>query len=137
MSVVAVIVSQVLLTLFHGVAGWSATWSNVWATALAAIPSYELNRKWAWGKSGPNHLWREVMPFWALAFLGLLFSTVAVHFADQAAVHHGLSHLVNVVVVDLANILAFGILWVVKFIVLNKVLFAESPPAQEPSRVSG
>lgn len=138
-SVVAVAVSEVLLTLFHGVFGWSATWSNVFATALAAIPSYELNRRWAWRKTGPNHIWKEIVPFWALAFLGLLFSTVAVHYADRATVQHHLGHLVNVVVVDLANILAFGILWVAKFIIYNKVLFVggeQSSSMREPTSVS-
>lgn len=138
-SVVAVAVSEVLLTLFHGVFGWSATWSNVWATALAAIPSYELNRKWAWGKTGKNHILREIVPFWALAFLGLLFSTVAVHFADRATVQHHLGHVVNVAVVDAANVLAFGILWVAKFFIYNKVLFVSRPESRsirEPTGVS-
>src|SRR5437867_8238170 len=80
-SVVSVCVSQVFLAFFHAVIGWSAFWANIWACAIATVPSYELNRKWAWGKRGKSHFWKEVMPFWALAFVGLAFSTVAADWA--------------------------------------------------------
>src|SRR5689334_12001771 len=70
-SVVSVAVSQAFLAFFHAVVGWSAFWSNIWAVAIGAVPSYELNRRWAWGKRGKSHLWREVVPFWVLAFIGL------------------------------------------------------------------
>jgi GtrA-like protein len=51
--------------------------ANVIACAVAAVPSFHLNRSWAWGRRGRSRLLREVAPFWALAFLGLAFSTWA------------------------------------------------------------
>ena len=39
---------------------------------LSAIPAYLLSRYWVWQKRGKNHFWREVVPFWSLAFVGLL-----------------------------------------------------------------
>src|SRR5213082_2162840 len=74
-SVISVIVSEL-----H----WAARWSNVTAVAVATVPSYELNRKWAWGKHGKSHLWKEVVPFWILAFIGLAFSTWAADYAESS-----------------------------------------------------
>jgi putative flippase GtrA len=132
-SVVAVSVSVVALAIFHGLLNWSAFWSNVGATAVAAVPSYELNRKWAWGKSGKSHLWKEVVPFWVLAFIGLAFSTYWAVAADSLAKHHHLSHLARTVVVEGAVISAFGVLWVGKFIIFNKILFVHHPQDLEPA----
>ena len=88
------------------------------------MPSYELNRKWAWGKSGPSHLWKEVVPFWALAFLGLAFSEWAVVVAGHWARDHHLVRVARSALVNAAALGAFGVLWVGKFVIFNKVLFA-------------
>ena len=94
-SVVAVIISVVLLVFFNGVVGLSAWVSSTLATAIAAVPNYEMNRKWAWGKSGRSHIWKEVVPFWALAFLGWGISTISVHAMEGYAKQHHFSHLMS------------------------------------------
>jgi putative flippase GtrA len=118
-SVVAVAVSQTVLVLTNGVLGWSAVTSNLTAVSIGAIPSYTLNRAWVWGKRGRNHLWREVVPFWALALLGLGFSTLVVALADD---WYDAPWVVNA-----ANIFAFGVLWVVKYLLLDALLFSIAP----------
>ncbi|MBO0731186.1 MAG: GtrA family protein [Acidimicrobiaceae bacterium] len=132
-SVVAVIVSLVFLVFFNGVIGWSAWVSSTLATAIAAIPSYELNRKWAWGKTGRSHLFKEVIPFWVLAFIGWGFSTYCVHFTEGLAKHHHLSHPLTTFLVAVVYVGAFGVLWVAKFIIFNKVLFATHPEDLSPA----
>ncbi len=114
-SVVAVAVSQLVLVICAGVLGWSPALANVAAVTIGSVPSYTLNRRWVWGKRGRNHLLREILPFWALALLGLVFSTVAVHVAVQWND--------TTLVASAANLTAFGILWVVKFLLLDSVLF--------------
>lgn len=115
-SVVAVGVSQLVLIICNGLLGWSAVASNLTAVSIGCIPSYTLNRSWVWGKRGRNHLWREVAPFWALALLGLAFSTVLVHLASRWND--------SIIVVSAANLTAFGILWVAKYLLLDSLLFA-------------
>jgi putative flippase GtrA len=123
-SVVAVMVSVVFLVFFNGVVGLSAWVSSTLATAIAAIPSYEMNRKWAWGKTGRSHLLKEVIPFWTLAFIGWAFSTISVHAMEGYAKHHHFSHLMTTFWVTVVYIGAFGVLWIGKFIIFNKLLFA-------------
>ena len=118
-SVVAVGVSQTVLAITVGVLGWSPVVSNITAVMLGSIPSYILNRAWVWGKTGKNHFWREVVPFWALALVGLGFSTLLVALAHE---WHEAAWVPSV-----ANLVAFGILWVVKYLILDALLFRVAP----------
>ena len=77
-SVISVAVSQIALVIAHAVFGLGAEVSNVIAVAAGTVPSYSLNRRWVWGKATKSHLWKEVVPFWVLSFIGLVFSTVVV-----------------------------------------------------------
>lgn len=128
-SVVAVVVNQVVL--FAAQSYYSPRSSNILAVLISAVPSYQLNRKWAWGKSGKSHIWKEVAPFWAMALLGLIFSTWAADFAGSNAYRITTSELGTKLVVNFAAFAAFGVLWVGKFFILNRVLFAPQPVAAE------
>lgn len=123
-SIVSVIIGQALLALAFGIFRWTAAWANVFAVGLSAIPSYYLNRAWAWGKRGRSHFLKEVLPFWAMAFLGLALSTVFVHVAEGRALDYSDSRFVQTVIINGAALAAFGLLWVGKFIILNKIMFA-------------
>lgn len=122
-SVVAVIVSNLLLLLLVGVINMGEVLASTLATSIAAVPSYEMNRKWAWGKSGKSHLMKEVVPFWGLALLGWSFSTVAVWWMGRYAKHHHFSHGAKTLAVLVVYFGAFGVLWVGKFIIFNSLMF--------------
>jgi putative flippase GtrA len=132
-SVVAVVISVVLLVFFNGVIGLSAWVSSTLATGIAAVPNYEMNRKWAWGKTGRSHLWKEVVPFWGLAFLGWAISTISVHAMETYAKQHHFSHVMSTATVTLVYLAAFGVLWIGKFIIFNKILFVHHPQDLEPA----
>ena len=65
----------------------------------------------------------------ALSLVGLGASTVAVQAAARAAEQAGLSTLGRTLAVELANVAAFGSLWVVQFLVLDRILFRRRDPA--------
>jgi putative flippase GtrA len=115
-SAVSVGITQTLLVALHVRLGWSPTTANVWAVSLAAAPSYLLNRRWVWRVTGDHSLTREVLPFWASAFAGLVLSTVIVGIAAQ--------YSASPLVANGANLSAFGSLWVLKFLWLDRLLFA-------------
>ena len=129
-SVISVAVNLVLLVLAFGVIGWSAAPANLFAVGISAIPSYYLNRAWAWGKRGRSHLLKEVIPFWGLAFLGLVLSTIAVHEVGNR-IEHFHSHAVRTLIVVGTQIGAFGVLWVGKFVILNELMFKHHPEVLE------
>ena len=128
-SVISVAINLVLLVFAFGVLGWSAAPANIFAVGISAIPSYYLNRAWAWQKRGRSHFLKEVVPFWALAFLGLVVSTIAVHLVgNQIKQYH---KAVQTVIVAATNVAAFGVLWVVKFIIFNELMFKHHPEVLE------
>lgn len=124
-SVISVAVSQVVL--FLGQFFWSARTSVIVATCVSAVPSYQLNRAWAWGKKGRSDIMGEILPFWGMALLGLVLSTWAAGFAESHAADVTASHLGQKLIVNGAALAAFGVLWVAKFAILNRVLFAHRP----------
>lgn len=110
-----VLFGQALLIVANKGFGWSFVASNVFAVSISAFPAYVLSRRWIWQKKGNNHFWKEVVPFWAMAFLGLGLSTLAAHLAEDISD--------ATIVLQLANLSAFGLLWVAKFFVLDNLLF--------------
>ncbi len=116
-SVISLFIGQALLITFHRFLHWPGTTANIVSVVLSAAPSYLLNRYWTWNKKGRNDLWREIVPFWSMALLGLVFSTWLVAIADR--------RWGTTLAVSAASLIAFGSIWVGKFVVLNSVLFAQ------------
>ena len=114
-SVIAVACSQAVLVFCSAVLDWTPIRSNVTAVAVSSIPSYLLNRAWVWGRRGQHDWLREIAPFWIFAFVGLGFSTLLVSLATRWSE--------ATIVLSIANLTAFGILWVAKYFVLDQVLF--------------
>jgi len=121
-SVVSTVVSFATLGLVFGVLHlWSEVPSAIFANSVATVPSYYLNRRWVWGKSGRSHLFKEVLPFWATSFVGLVLATIAASYARDFSDTHQLHHFGRTVVLQGANLGAFGLLWVGKFLVFNRL----------------
>jgi putative flippase GtrA len=129
-SLISALTSLVLLTIVYGVLRlWSPVVSTLFTNLMAGIPSYILNRRWVWGKSGRSHFWREILPFLVMSITGIGFALYAASLAHNFASAHHLHHLAQTVLVVGANIAAFGILWLLKFIILNR-LFAQIADAE-------
>jgi putative flippase GtrA len=132
-SAVSTGTSLTTLGVLVGVAGVDATVANVVATAVGTIPSFELNRRWVWAHHGRRSIIRQVVPFVALSFAGLVLSTVAVHVA--AARTANWSQGWHTVAVEAANVAAYGALWILQFFVLDRLLFAHRDSQEALSSV--
>ncbi|MGH9127538.1 MAG: GtrA family protein [Acidimicrobiales bacterium] len=125
-SVVSIVVTLVTFAVvFNVLRVATAGWCQVIATAVGTVPSYTLNRYWAWGRRGRSHLLKEVIPFWVVAFIGLAFSVYAVELAADLGRHLGLSRLGVGVLAEVASLASYALLWVGKFIVFNRLLFVD------------
>lgn len=111
-----VIFGQLVLYGAQVAMGWSPVASNVFAVCIGAFPGYVLSRYWVWERRGRSHFLREVVPFWILTFLGFALSTAAVWFVST-------NWDPSPLVINLTNLTAFGVVWVAKFVILDRVLF--------------
>ena len=99
--------------------------ATIFGNVVATIPSYNLNRKWTWGKSGRSHLRKEILPFWIVAVLGIAFSILGASYARHLVHSHHWSHVLATVVVVGANFVSFAVFWVLKLMIFNRIFHVE------------
>jgi putative flippase GtrA len=115
-SVVGVVMGQTLIFTFATILEWPWGWANVTAVAISTVPTYYMSRAWVWQKRGKSSVYAEVIPFWVMTFLGLLLSTIAVVVLEHR-------YPDNKILANVGNIMGFGVLWVAKFFILDRILF--------------
>ena len=134
-SVVGVVSTQTLLFVLLELLDLDPTVANVTAVSICSLPVFLLNKWWVWSHDGKVSFRREILPFWVFTIAGLLLSTLMV------TIVKGISE--STLLVMGANISGFGLLWVAKFLFLDKVMFGhseldevlsqESTPTAEPA----
>ena len=129
-SVISALTSLVILTIVFGVLRlWGEVFSTLFSNVLAGIPSYILNRRWVWKKSGRSHVWREIVPFWVMSIIGIVFALFVARLAHNFAVGHHFHHLARTELIVGANVAAFGLLWLLKLFIFNRI-FAQIADAE-------
>ena len=114
-SVFNLFFGQTLLFFFHSIIDWPGWIANIAAVTISAVPAYLLSRHWVWRQRGRNSFKTEVLPFWSMALLGLIISTVAVAIVDD--------RYDGALPVQLASVASFGVVWVLKFFVLDRLMW--------------
>lgn len=120
-SLICVAITQAFIILFYKGIQLNEVESNLAATMLTSIPAFALNKYWVWGKRGKAHLRREVLPFWLFTVAGWILSTGSVWLVS----HHVGSpqSSMRTISVMAASISGFGVLWVLKYVFLDKIMF--------------
>lgn len=121
-SVVTTVVSNTILVLLAVGAGMAAGPANAIGVVCGIPLSYVGNRRWVWRRTGRSAFVREVLPFWVMCLLGLVVSTAVV--GRVGALTALFPPAWRAVILPLANVATFGALWVVQFVLLDRVIFA-------------
>jgi putative flippase GtrA len=132
-SVVNVVVAQVVLAAAFGVLHWKARPAAVLAAVVAAVPAYFLARHWVWGRSGRSHFVKEVVPFWAMALVGLALTTWVAGVAEGVGADMTESRSSQTLILMGAVFGISAIIWVVRFVLLNGIFFADRAPREVPA----
>jgi putative flippase GtrA len=127
-SAISTTISLTILGVLVATRTVTPGWANIIATAVATVPSFELNRRWVWAHSGPRSIHKQAMPYFGITFTGLGLSTVLVSVATGAASHDHASTAVRTGVALAANLAGFGTVWIVQYVILDKVLFRHRHP---------
>jgi putative flippase GtrA len=125
-SVVNVLLGLITFNLCRAMFGMSWVTANIVSVAIGALPAYFMSRAWVWKLDGKISMATEVIPFWGINFVGFVASSVTVAVVDHWTL--------NSLVVNTARMAAWGVVWVFKYLVLDKYLFAPSP-RREPEPV--
>ena len=118
-SVFGIVVTQLQLAIYVGLLDKDPTKSNVVAVMLCAVPSFVVNKRWVWNADGKISFHREIVPFWVFTGAGLALSTLFVEIAHNLAED-------STIIVMIASLGGFGVLWVAKFLFLDQVMFGHS-----------
>ncbi|MGH3493054.1 MAG: GtrA family protein [Sciscionella sp.] len=124
-SLVATAVSQIMLSVLFGVVGLDALPASMIAFVCGAIPSYLINRHWTWRTEGaPN---RMVQYFVVMGTSGAV-SAGLTSLASHLVTPYISDRAVLTVVLDVCFLGSFGVMLMVKFLVLNRFVFAAPGP---------
>lgn len=122
-SVLSVLAGQGFLAFTFGVLKWSAVASNVASFILAGVVAYWLHRHWTWRRTGRSALWTELVPYWLIALVSLVLSTLAVRAIADASWRFTDQRIIVTAFIMAGALVVNGIFWVVKYIVFDRYLF--------------
>ena len=113
---------SILVTLVFGF-GVAAGTANLVGVACGIPPSYFGNRHFVWKRRGRHDMAREVVPFWLLSIGGLVVSTWLV--ANVGTLAARWPAAARGIALPAASVAVFGVLWLVQFALLDRVIFRD------------
>jgi putative flippase GtrA len=123
-SVLALATSIVVFALLY-VAGVNTTIDSVAAFFAGAVPNWILNRRWAWEVTGKVEVAREVFGYTVVSLLALVASSAGTGAMQHWVVRHvSPHHGVRVLLVTGAYVFVQAVLFVVKFVIYDRWVFA-------------
>jgi putative flippase GtrA len=125
-SLICFLISETVFIATFGSHLLGARTASVVASIAGIIPGYLLNRTWTWGRRHRSDFWREIVPYWAIAFSGALFAALATGAANAAVMSE--PRATRTVINALVYMATYGVLFVGKYAIFQKWLFA--PPAE-------
>jgi putative flippase GtrA len=135
-AVVSLGASEIALGFFIGPLHLTGGVSGVSAAIIGAIVSYFLSRK-AWGRKGRPNVVRETIPFWMVSVGAWVVLGLATKLGLLIVHTHHLHHLKKDLVVGGIYFLANCLTFMVRFLILHYVLFADSAAKSEQIKRAG
>lgn len=133
-SVVATLCSEAAFVLLYGPADLGTTPSSLLGWLAGAIPNYWLNRRWAWGRTGPVSVRRELVPYVAIIVVTLVLAVVATGAADHLVGSLDLSDRQRWAVVGGTFLGVYGAVFVLRFALLDRLFRTSATEPAERSR---
>lgn len=133
-SVAATVLSQVALLAVLAAHGAPVLASTL-AWAAGAIFNFIVTRHWVWGRRGRPRIRRELMPYLAVIGVGGLASVGLTTLVGKLLTPLDLPHPLFVVLVDAAYVGGYAVVFVLKFTLLDRFVFARDA-ARTPATTS-
>ncbi len=124
-SAICFVVSEIVFVALFWPHLLGAKGSSLVASVAGIIPGYYLNRTWTWGRRQRSDLWREVVPYWAIALGGAIAAAVAIGIVNNAAIRQ--SRGTRTILNATTYMAVYGVLFVGKYAFFQKILFKPPP----------
>ena len=121
-SVVATIFSQIAFTVCYGALDASAAVASLVAWVAGAGPNYLLNKAWAWNDRSVSRR-RAIISYLLVIGVTNLLAIGMTTLADSWVRAHVASHGDRTILVDLAYLGSYGVMFVVKFLLFDGLVF--------------
>jgi putative flippase GtrA len=137
-SIVFVPIGQVLIQLLgalvftstiDGVKETNWVAASVTSAAILTIPNFFANKHIVWKNTSRDNLRTQVAVFWVAAMLGVTFATLLTFLVDYMIESHGWLEKVAVFFAQLAG---FGIVWLGRYVILDRWIFKVIHHGEEP-----
>jgi putative flippase GtrA len=131
-SVVFVPVGQGLIQLLALFMSFTA--ASLANAAILTLPNFFANKLYVWKVTSKENQRTQIAIFWVAAMLGVAFATGLTWAVDELTT--GQADLVRRLAVVVAQLAGFGIVWVGRFLILDRWLFKitqgrEPAPSEE------
>lgn len=130
-SVVFVPLGQVFIQIFGLLLDRNYTAASVISAAILTLPNFFANKYLVWKVSSRDNLRTQVLVFWVAAMLGVSLATGLTWLVEKWA--NGQSTLVEALSVMMAQMIGFGVVWVGRYLLLDKWLFKVTHDGAEPT----
>jgi MFS family permease len=127
-SVVFVPLGQVFVQIFGSFMTFTA--ATLLTSAILTLPNFFANKHFVWRVDSKDNLRTQVLVFWVAAMLGVTFATVLTYLAEQLTIE---SNLLRRLVIFGAQVLGFGTVWVIRYLILDRWLFKITHDGEEPT----
>lgn len=129
-SLVFVPVGQILIQIVARIVG-SFTAASIISAAILTPPNFFANRHFVWKVQNKDNLRTQVVVFWVGAMLGVSLATGFTWLVEQWTVDQ--SQLVKSAAVFFAQLAGFGVVWVARYLILDRWLFKVTHHGEEPT----
>ncbi len=107
--------------------------ASLLAASLATVPNFFANKHLVWRVRSGRELHKQVLIFWLAVMLGVGLATSFTYIVEHELV--GQTPFLRALTVLFAQVLGFGIVWVGRFLILDRWLFKQAADRHEPNRV--
>lgn len=103
--------------------------ASITSAAILTIPNFFANKMLVWRNTSKDNLRTQVIVFWVAAMLGVSFATGLTFLVDYLIESHG---WVEKVAVFFAQLAGFGIVWLGRYVILDRWIFKVTHHGEEP-----
>ena len=103
--------------------------ASITSAAILTIPNFFANKLLVWKNTSRDNLRTQIIVFWVAAMLGVSFATGLTFLVDWMIESHGWLEKVAVFFAQLAG---FGIVWLGRYVILDRWIFKVIHPGEEP-----